>query len=227
MTAARLWGDDGGLRVAGVDRTASCVGRPRAICGGPSAISGLTGGSARSAGTARFAVLPGFYAPSIIERCHEDRSVPMRFTARLGHQTGADGALTILGDRPGVTRAGVERFRCGPDNLGQDFVDEYVVFTTSGIDWRASPAGTGSPRSRRDDRADLRTRPRRPDPGLTGLDAHPGTAVGWRSSPVAATPQHDDVRLQLRMGALPAGWAARFSMCSIRCRSWLVQLNEF
>lgn len=33
---------------------------------------------------------------------------------------------------PRVTRAGVEQFVADPDNLGQDFLGRYVVFTTSG-----------------------------------------------------------------------------------------------
>jgi phenylacetate-coenzyme A ligase PaaK-like adenylate-forming protein len=33
---------------------------------------------------------------------------------------------------PSVTRAGVEQFVADLDNLGRDFLDRYVVFTTSG-----------------------------------------------------------------------------------------------
>jgi phenylacetate-CoA ligase len=104
---------------------------------------------------------------------------------------------------PRVTRAGVERFVADLDNLGRDFLDRYVVFTTSGStgvpallvqDRRAVAVMTGLAYVR----ALGALTPRTPGP-----HADPGTAAGGGLRQRRPLPQHDDVRAAAAHGTLP------------------------
>ena len=65
---------------------------------------------------------------------------------------------------PNVTQAGVEQFVADLHNLGQDFLNQYVVFHYLRIDRRTGPDRPGSPCGRRNDRTELRARSWRPHP---------------------------------------------------------------
>ena len=73
---------------------------------------------------------------------------------------------------PAVIRVAVEEFVANLDNLGRDFLDRYVVFTTSGS--TGVPASLAEHQRRgRHDRAGVRPRSQRLEPEACSKDADP------------------------------------------------------